>query len=211
MTRLQLEPRVPPPSPMAVSAAAAGPGGAQSPQPAGEPVIVTSAEALRDAVLAGVRDIEIRRHLDLTTLRRQPTQAPYGLASAFHMTPTHLMYVTDTTRSIRVRPTTKTTHTLSHSYACLHMHAKPTTRALPLTCHRLRRGISTQLRSLRASKHQLDCTLAAGLAANSAAHKATLCGFVCCLFLHMPCEERLLAPRSVCHTTTPASTGHSRL
>ena len=65
--------------------------------------VVTTADALVAAVSSGARDIEIRSHLDLTSLRRTPTRAVLVAAHPMHGKSTHLMYVGRSTRSIRVR------------------------------------------------------------------------------------------------------------
>lgn len=65
--------------------------------------VITTADALAAAVSTGARNIEIRSHLDLTSLRRTPSTAEYASAHPFHGKNTHLMYVGRSTRSIRVR------------------------------------------------------------------------------------------------------------
>lgn len=69
----------------------------------GRPLVVNTAEQLRRAVRAGVRDIEIRSHLDLTPLQRTPSEAPFASLHPDFGKPTHLMYVQAATQSIRVR------------------------------------------------------------------------------------------------------------
>ena len=66
-------------------------------------VVVNTAEELRGAVQAGARDIEIRSHLDLTALRRTPSETPIAQMHPEFGKPTHLMYVRAATQSIRVR------------------------------------------------------------------------------------------------------------
>lgn len=65
--------------------------------------IVHTAAELQQAIIEGARDIEIRSHLDLTSLNRTVTQAPFALRNPISDKRTHLMYVKAQTRSIRVR------------------------------------------------------------------------------------------------------------
>ena len=67
--------------------------------------VVTTPDDLVAAVSTGARDIEIRSHLDLTSLRRTPTEAPFPIADPLHGMETHLMYIGNRSRSIRVRCT----------------------------------------------------------------------------------------------------------
>eukprot|EP00892_Ulva_mutabilis_P008345 jgi/Ulvmu1/5883/UM026_0003.1 len=94
----------PPPLPVAVVSAgralsAAAPGAT----PAAAVAVVTTPQELAAAVERGARDIEIRSHLDLTTLARPPSPAPLSSPHPLRNAPTHLMYVMAHTRSIRVR------------------------------------------------------------------------------------------------------------
>ena len=66
-------------------------------------VVVTTADALAAAVSSGARDIEIRSHLDLTSLRRTQSPGEREPLDLFTDYNTHLMFVSNTTRSIRVR------------------------------------------------------------------------------------------------------------
>ena len=77
--------------------------GAQPPAPTAPVKIVQTAETLQQAVMSGEQDIEIRAHLDLRDLSRLPNPA---LESSFTTTPIEqsLLYITDSMRSMRVRP-----------------------------------------------------------------------------------------------------------
>ena len=65
--------------------------------------VVTTADALIAAVSSGARDIEIRSHLDLTSVPKAPSSTGLPAPHPVHGLPTHLLYIPDRTRSIRVR------------------------------------------------------------------------------------------------------------
>ena len=100
----------PPPSPSApVHKTAAAPG-APAPQaphriiPPANITIVTTAEELQEASLAGAQDIEIRRHIDLRTLTTVPNPSIGGVEAVTNPKRLALLYASPPLRSIRVRP-----------------------------------------------------------------------------------------------------------
>ena len=66
--------------------------------------IVTTAEELQEATIAGAQDIEIRSHLDLRTLKRVPTPLIDGPETHDNRKRLALLYASPPLRSIRVRP-----------------------------------------------------------------------------------------------------------